>query len=46
LKDGENTGLFDSEKLKLMLELANKYFFIAKEHNRDLASINTIKKRK
>lgn len=45
LKEGENTGLFDSDKLKLMLELANKYNLIAKEHNGDWVPNNIIKEK-
>ena len=45
LKEGQNTGLFDSEKLKLMLELTNKYNLIAKEHNGDWVSIDTIREK-
>lgn len=35
LSEKQNTGLFDSNKLQDMIQLANKYNLIAKEHNGD-----------
>ena len=46
LLEGTNTGEFDEDKLKKMLELAKKYNMIAKEHNGDWVQISTIEKKK
>lgn len=45
LKEGVNTGSFDGEKLKEMLNLAKKYNMIAKEHNGDWVDLETIKQK-
>jgi hypothetical protein len=45
LKNGENSGLFDKEKLSHMLELVDRYNFISKEHNGDWVHINVIKQK-
>lgn len=45
LKDGINTGCFDEEKLKEMLNIAKKYNMIAKEHNGDWVDLNYIKQK-
>ena len=46
LCNGKNSGIFDKNKLKNMIELVNKYNFISKEHNGDWVSINIIKQKK
>jgi len=46
LCNGKNSGNFDKNKLKNMVELVNKYNFISKEHNGDWVSINIIKQKK
>ena len=43
--EGINTGSFDEEKLKKMLELAKKYNKIAKEHNGDWVDTSVIKEK-
>ena len=45
LKKGVNTGSFDGEKLKEMLNLAKKYNMIAKEHNGDWVDTDVIKQK-
>ncbi len=45
LKEGVNTGCFDGEKLKEMLNLAKKYNMIAKEHNGDWVDTDVIKQK-
>jgi hypothetical protein len=46
LLEGKNTGIFDENKLKKMLELAIKYNLTAKEHNGDWISLKTIEEKK
>ena len=46
LCNGKNSGKFDKNKLKNMVDLVNKYNFISKEHNGDWVSINIIKEKK
>ena len=45
LSEKKNTGNFDENKLKQMLNIAKKYNMIAKEHNGDWVSLSTIKKK-
>ena len=45
LKEGINTGCFDEDKLKEMLNLAKKYNMIAKEHNGDWVDTDIIKQK-
>lgn len=42
LSNGQNLGSYDANKLSDMLALAEKYGFIAKEHNGDWTSTSTI----
>ena len=46
LCNGTNSGNFDKNKLKNMVDVVNKYNFISKEHNGDWVSINIIKQKK
>ena len=46
LSEKNNIGTFDKEKLKSMISLANKYNLIAKEHNGDWVSNETILQKK
>jgi hypothetical protein len=45
LLEQSNIGTYDSEKLKRMLVVCNKYNLIAKEHNGDWISNNTVKEK-
>ena len=42
LKEGTNTGAFDAERLRRMLEIVDKYGKTAKEHNGDWISAETV----
>jgi D-tagatose-1,6-bisphosphate aldolase subunit GatZ/KbaZ len=46
LKEKENIGKFDTEKLDAMLSLAKQYKLIAKEHNGDWVSQTVLEKKK
>ena len=43
LKDGVNTGTYDENRLKKMIELKKKYNVLTKEHNGDWITNNEIK---
>lgn len=45
LKEKENIGVFNTEKLKYMLDICKKYNKIAKEHNGDWVSQDVINKK-
>jgi hypothetical protein len=45
LKEGINTGCFDQDKLKEMLNLAKKYNMTAKEHNGDWVDTDIIRQK-
>jgi hypothetical protein len=42
LKEGQNTGAFDAEKLRRMLDVVERYGKTAKEHNGDWISAETV----
>jgi hypothetical protein len=42
LKEGTNTGAFDADRLKRMLEVVDRYGKTAKEHNGDWISAETV----
>jgi hypothetical protein len=42
LKEGANTGAFDADRLKRMLEVVDRYGKTAKEHNGDWISAETV----
>lgn len=46
LLEQNNIGVYDSDKLKEMLMVCDKYNLISKEHNGDWIDINTIKSKK
>lgn len=43
LLEKQNTGTFDADKLRAMLQLCNRFGLTAKEHNGDWISANTVK---
>jgi len=43
LLEQNNIGIYDSDKLKDMIDICNKYNLISKEHNGDWIDIDTIK---
>lgn len=45
LKDGVNTGLYSSERLKKMISVVNKYNIKTKEHNGDYMPLDIMKNR-
>ena len=42
LKEGQNTGAFDADKLRRMLDIVDRYGKTAKEHNGDWISAETV----
>ena len=43
LSEKHNTGVFDAQKLRSMIELAKKHNLVAKEHNGDWVSADVVK---
>ena len=45
LKEGQNTGAFDEQRLRRMLEVVDRYGKTAKEHNGDWITAETVQKK-